>query len=213
MRASFVFAAAVAAATITPVAMALYGIGLPNPSAFGFFDNAGEYSEISDAAGDAQPVLQRSNTSIIPEAKPYHDLVGASIRKQQDGSLDLTMRLAGDPNRNEKFETNYMWNIVGAGGEGRDYAIMLINFPPGFFDIRGNTSLQGWYYAVFDRTANDYVVPQAKTLDMPSDRVEFRLDSTLIGNPQSFRYWVSVYTRVNNTSFDFEPEYLMDYAP
>jgi hypothetical protein len=208
LKASAVFVAAIAAATIAPISMLLLGIGLPDQSSFGFF--SGQDSRVEDPGGDVEPVLQRANATIIPEAKPYHDILSASIRKE-DTSILLTIGLAGNPNLNEKYETNYVWNIISSEaftGADHHYLVMLINFAPDF-----NHTYQGWYYAVFDRTEDLYVVPQSGIGEMPGDRVEFNLDDALIGNPQSFRYWVSVYSRVNSTSFAGEPEYLMDYAP
>lgn len=208
MKASTVFVAAVAAATIVPITMAGLGIGMPGQSAAGFF--SGQESSIDDPDDDAEPVLQRANASAIPEVMGYHEITAASVRRSGD-NFDLTINLAGNPNLNEKYETNYMWNMITSGpfwaGE-RYYLVMLLNFPPDF-----NHTATGWYYAVFDRTGDRYVVSQTRIADMPDDRVEFNIDGDLLGNPSAFRYWVSVYSRVNNTSFDFYPEYLMDYAP
>lgn len=165
---------------------------------------------MDDPRGDAEAVLQRTSATIVPEVRPYHDIVGASIRKA-DSSIVLTISLAGNPNSNEKYETNYVWNLISSDaftGAEHHYLVMLINFAPDF-----NHTYQGWYYAIFDRTADQYVVPQSKVQEMPTDRVEFSLDETTVGSPQSFRYWVGVYSRVNSTNFAGEPEYLMDYAP
>jgi hypothetical protein len=208
LKASSVFLAAVSVAIIVPLAMAAFGIGIPNPPAAGYFD--GQAGSIQDPRGDAQPVLQRFNTSTIPEVKDYHDVISAGVRKA-DGLLELTINLAGNPNLNEKYETNYMWNVIYSNpdtGRAQNYVVMVFNFAPDF-----NHTAQGWHYAVFDRTGDIYVLPQAPIGNMPEDRVEFDLDGTLIGNPSSFQFWVSVYTRVNSTSFDGPPEYLMDYAP
>ena len=208
LKASLVFAAAIAIATIVPVSMALAGIGIPSQPSLGFF--SGQESIIQDPAGDAEPVLQSTNASVIPEVKGYHDVTAASIR-EADGHYTLTINLSGNPNDNEKYETNYMWHLISTGSAGvneRYYVIMFFNFAPDF-----NHTAQGWHYAVFDRTHNEYVLPQTKIGDMPTDRVEFNLDADLVGNPQSLWYWVSVYTRVDSTSFEGEPEYLMDYAP
>ncbi|HEX2013882.1 MAG TPA: hypothetical protein VLA68_01520, partial [Nitrososphaera sp.] len=119
--------------------------------------------------------------------------------------------LAGDPNMNEKYETNYMWHVVypsASTGNDQHYIVMFINFGPDF-----NHTAKGWYYAVFDNTGQVYVLDQTKIGDMPSDRVEVSVEDWMLGNPSSFRYWVSVYVRVNGTSFDGPPEYIMDYAP
>jgi hypothetical protein len=198
----------VAAATIIPISMAIFGIGLPRDSSVGYFN--GPDSIIEDATGDAEAVLQRFNASIVPEVKDYHDIVGAEVRRADSGFI-LTINLAGNPNLNEKYETNYMWNLISSeflAGTEHYYVVMFVNFAPDF-----NHTSQGWHYAIFDRTADTYIVPQTKIGDMPTDRVEFNLGADLIGNPSSFRYWISVFSRVDSKSFDGEPEYLMDYAP
>jgi hypothetical protein len=208
LKASTVFVAAISVATVIPVSMALLGIGAPSQASLGIY--TGQDSKIEDARGDAQAVLQRTSSSIIPEVKPYHDIISASVRKA-DRSFVLTVNVAGNPNLNEKYETNYVWNLISSDaltGIDNHYLVMLVNFAPDF-----NHTYQGWHYAVFDRTAGLYIVPQTKIGDMPADRVEYAIDEALVGNPSSFRYWVSVYSRVNSTSFAGEPEYLMDYVP
>jgi hypothetical protein len=208
LKASSVLFASVAVATIVPVSMALTGIGLPGPPTFGFFN--GEDSSIQDPLGDASPVLQRANASIIPQVRSYHDITGAGIQKSNEQYL-LSIFLAGDPNLNEKYESNYMWHLISSNpvtGVEQYHVVMLLNFPPDF-----NHTATGWFYAVFDRTADKYIVPQTGIGKMPADRVEFSLDADHLGNPSSLRYWVSVYTRVDNSDFGGEPEYLMDYAP
>lgn len=208
LKATSVFIAAVSVATIVPLTMAVFGVGIPNPPTTGFFN--GQDGSIQDQRGDVQPVLQRSNITVIPEIKDYHDVTSASVRKA-GGLFELTINLAGNPNLNEKYETNYMWNVIYSNpdtGQIQNYVVMFPNFAPDF-----NHTVQGWYYAVFDRTGDVYVLPQTPIGNMPEDRVEFNLDGALIGNPSSFQFWVSVYTRVNSTSFEDAPEYLMDYAP
>lgn len=209
MKASSVLAISVAIATIVPVSLAISGIGSPaQETSFGFYSD-GE-GVISDLRGDAQPVLQESDPAIIPEVEAYHDITGASVRKQ-DGAFLLTLELAGNPNLNEKYETNYMWHIISSdAATGRDlhYIVMIFNFGPDF----NHTSI-GWHYAVYNDTSESYILPQTKIDDMPEDRVEYPVQDWLIGNPSSFRYWVSVFVRVDSASFDGPPEYLMDYAP
>ena len=103
-----------------------------------------------------------------------------------------------------------MWHFVSSDqltGEQHYYVVMFVNFAPDF-----NHTSQGWYYAVYDRTAERYILPQTQIGEMPADRVEYSINGSLIGDPSSFRYWVSVYSRVE-AIFEGEPEYLMDYAP
>jgi hypothetical protein len=198
--------ASVAAGAGVPVFLAALGIGAP-PAAFGYF--AGEDSMITDKAGDAQAIFQQNEPGIVPEVKPHHDVLSASVRRGE-GFFVFVIDLAGDPNLNEKYETNYMWHIIypDSSGQEKHYVIMFLNFAPGF-----NYTSQGWFYAVFDRTIGSYTLGQTKIPDMIDTKVQYPVDSSLVGNPQSFRYWVSVHTRVNNTTFEYEPEYLMDLAP
>lgn len=209
MKASLVFVFAVAIATLAPVSMAIAGLGIPNSeTAFGFYDGAD--SRIEDPRGDAQAVLQESNSSIIPDVKDYHDVLGAGVKKL-GGSFVFTIELAGNPNMNEKYETNYMWHVLATNattGQVQHYRVMFPNFAPEF-----SHAAKGWYYAVYDSTAESYIVPLTKIPDMPEDRVEYSVEDWLIGNPSTFHYWVSVSVRVESDPFTGPPDYLMDYAP
>lgn len=208
LKASSVFIVSLAAATIVPVSMALTGIGIPEPPSLGLF--SGQENSIRDPLGDASPVLQRANASIMPQVRNYHDITEVSVQKN-NGHYLFSVRLAGDPNLNEKYETNYMWHLISSNelsGVQQYHVVMLLNFAPDF-----DHTVTGWYYAVFDRTADRYVVPQTAIENMPPDRVEFNIDAENLGNPSSFRYWVGAYSRVDSKNFDGEPEYLMDYAP
>jgi hypothetical protein len=205
LKASYVLAIAVAVATLVPVSLGLAGLG-PETGAFGFYNNAD--SRIEDAKGDVEPVYQQSGAGAAPGARDYHDIVSASVKKQGDTFL-FTIELAGNPNENENHETLYLWNIVTevAGKEQQQYRILLPNFATG-----NNSTERGWYFAVFNVTADTYIVPMTKISDMPEDRVEFPVKDFFIGTPSSFRYWVDVYVRTNNTLVG-PPDYLMDYTP
>jgi len=204
-----VLAVSVAIATLVPVSIAISGIGGPaRETSFGFYAN-GE-SVINDPRGDAQPVLQQSNPGIIPDAEAYHDVTEASVRKL-DGAFLFTLELAGNPNLNKLYETNYMWHVIvsdAATGKDLHYIVMIFDFPPDF-----NHTSTGWHYAVYNDTSESYILPQTKIEDMPQDRVEYPVQDWLIGNPSSFRYWVSGFVRVDSENFTGPPEYLMDYAP
>lgn len=167
----------------------------------GLFD--GRDSLIVDDRGDARPDKQYEATT-VPEVKNYQDIVAAGVKKAGDDFL-LTVLLAGDPNMNEKYETNYMWHIITPE---HTYTVLLPNFAQdsGF-------AQKGWHVAVFDNTDNKYVIPLTQILGMPKDRVEFPLTASYIGSPTSFQYWVSVSVRVDTENLDGPPEYLMDYAP
>lgn len=201
LKASSVLAIAVAVATLVPVSIALAGLG-PEIEGFGFFSGAD--SRIEDARGDVAPVYQQGGLGTNPQVRDYHDIVGASVKKQGEAFL-FTIEVAGNPNENENPETLYLWNIV--TDKERHYRILLPHFATG-----NNTTERGWYFAVFDVTAGTYVVPMTKISDMPQNRVEFSVADFFIGTPSSFRYWVDVYVRTGNTLAG-PPDYLMDYAP
>ncbi len=203
LKASYVLALAVTVATLVPVSIALAGLG--PVERFGFYNNAD--SRIADARDDVKPVYQQDGLGIIPQVRDYHDIVGASVKKQDDAFL-FTIELAGNPNKNENYETLYLWNIVvQAAGKEQQYRILLPHFAIG----NNSTTERGWYFALFDKTAETYVVPMTKISNMPEDRVEFPVKDFFIGKPSSFRYWVDVYVRTNSTLVG-PPDYLMDYA-
>ncbi|TLY05742.1 MAG: hypothetical protein E6K88_09245, partial [Thaumarchaeota archaeon] len=100
LKASYVLALAVTVATLVPVSIALTGLG--PVERFGFYNNAD--SRIADARDDVKPVYQQDGLGIIPQVRDYHDIVGASVKKQDDAFL-FTIELAGNPNKNENYET------------------------------------------------------------------------------------------------------------
>jgi hypothetical protein len=204
LKAKYVFALAVAIATLVSVSLAFTppGPDIGGKQDFGVYDSAD--SRIEDARVDVNPVYQLSGTEIIPQTRDYHDIIGASVKKQDDAFL-LTIELAGNPNMNENYETLYNWNIV--TDEDQHYRILLPHFATG-----NNSTERGWYFAVFNLTSNTYIVPMAKISDMPENRVEFPVKDFFIGAPSSFRYWVDVYVRIDNMLVG-PPDYLMDYAP
>jgi hypothetical protein len=172
-------------------------------------------SEIRDARGDVKPI-QIYRTKIIPEIKDYYDILSARVQKVND-KLIFSMDLAGDPNKNEKYETAYIWLLYyntgntdrsSLGHEERIYTLIVPNFAPD-----SNFSLKGWYMVVFNNTANTYVLPLARISDMPKDKVQVFIDPSLIGSPSSFNYMTCVVVRVNSTFLNKEPDYLMDSAP
>jgi hypothetical protein len=172
-------------------------------------------SEIRDARADVKPI-QIYRTKIIPEIKDYYDILSARVQKVND-RLIFSMDLAGDPNKNEKYETAYIWLLYYNTGntdrsspahEERIYTLIVPNFAPD-----SNFSLKGWYMVVFNNTANTYVVPLARISDMPKDKVQVFIDPSLIGNPSSFSYMACVMVRVNSTFLNKAPDYLMDSVP
>ncbi|UVS69048.1 hypothetical protein NWT39_14220 [Nitrososphaera viennensis] len=171
----------------------------------GFYTGTDNGSLIVDQRGDARPDKQYK-TSTVPAVMGYHDILWAGVRKiDNSGAFLLTAGLAGDPNMNEKYETTYVWHIITST---HVYTAILPNFAPD-----SNFAAKGWYFAVYNNTREKYIVPMTRISDMPKDRVEFPLEASLIGNPQSFHYWVSVHVRVDAQNLDKPPDYLMDYAP
>lgn len=168
-------------------------------------------SGISDAAGDARPLLHQNRSNIVPEVQDYHDIVAASVKTLDGPSFLLTTFLAGNPNLNEKYQTTYAWHIItkSSANDQQLYTIAFSNFPSGFTNI----TEPGWYYAVFNNTDGSLELPYTRTWDMPEDRVEFPVEDFYIGSPSEFRYWVASYVRVSNTNFGDIPDYLMDDAP
>jgi hypothetical protein len=128
-----------------------------------------------------------------------------------NNKLTFAMDLAGDPNKNEKYETAYIWLLyynTSASHIEQIYTLIIPNFAPD-----SNFSLKGWYMTVFNNTANTYTLPFAKISDMPKDKVQVFIDPSLIGNPTSFKYMTCVMVRVNSTFLNKAPDYLMDSVP
>src|SRR5918911_5598397 len=126
-------------------------------------------SEIKGIRGDVTPIqIYRSN--ITPEVKDYYDIISASVMKISN-KLTFTMDLAGDANKNEKYETAYVWLLYyNATDTNRSsisknneqvYTLIIPNFAS-YSDF----SLKGWYMAVFNNTADTYTLPLAKISNM-----------------------------------------------
>ena len=167
-------------------------------------------SSISDSKGDAK-LVSVYKSQIIPEIKDYHDILAASVNKITDNKLILSLDLAGDPNKNEKYETVYLWviNYTNPSTEKTQYYTVII---PNFAED-SNFGIKGWNFAIFDNVAQSYVLPLSKLSSMPKNKVEVAFDPILIGNPASFNYMVSVMIRVNSTYLHKPPDYLVDSAP
>jgi hypothetical protein len=166
-------------------------------------------SEIKGARGNLKPI-QIYRTKIIPDIKDYYDILSVSVMKVNN-KLTFAMDLAGDPNKNEKYETAYIWLLyynTSASHIEQIYTLIIPNFARD-----SNFSLKGWYMTVFNNTANTYILPLAKISDMPKDKVQVFIDPSLIGNPTSFKYMTCVMVRVNSTFLNKAPDYLMDSVP
>jgi len=178
----------------------------PSPSFLFLGPNGG--SEIKGTRGDVKPI-QIYRTKIIPEIKGYYDIVSVSVMKINN-KLTFAMDLAGDPNKNEKYETAYIWLLyynTSASRTEQIYTLIIPSFTP------DSNFSKGWYMTVFNNTANTYTLPFAKISDMPKDKVQVFIDPSLIGNPTSFNYLTCVMVRVNSTFLNKAPDYLMDSVP
>ena len=150
----------------------------------------------------------------------YHDIVSASVSRTNGDKILLTIDLAGDANRNEKYETVYLWLIYHSSSvvdgsritDKRDqlYTVILPNFGTG----SNFQNKEGWYLAIFNNTNGSYALPLSKILEMPKDKVQVFIDANFIGNPSSsLNYIVSVMIRVNSTFLDKPPDYVVDSVP
>jgi hypothetical protein len=172
-------------------------------------------SEIKGVRADVTPI-QIYRSIVIPEVKDYYDILSVSVKKINN-KLTFTMDLAGDANKNEKYETAYIWllyynasdiNRISTSHNEQLYTLIIPNFAP-----TSDLSLKGWYMAVFNNTADTYTLPLAKISNMPKNKVQVFIDPSLIGSPPSFNYMTCVMVRVNSTFLNKPPDYLMDSVP
>jgi hypothetical protein len=172
-------------------------------------------SEITDARLDVKPIVIY-RTKIVPGIKDYYDILSSRV-DEVNHRLIFSMDLASNPNKNEKYETAYIWLLYyntsntersSPRHEEQIYTLIIPNFAPD-----SNFSLKGWYMTIFNNTANTYVLPLARISDMPKDKVQVFIDPSLIGNPSSFNYMACVMVRVNSTFLNKASDYLMDSAP
>ena len=168
-------------------------------------------SKIVEDARDDSTLVKLDRTNIIPEIKDYHDILSANVKKVNDHKLLLSIELAGDANRNEKYETVYIWVIYyrnSVSGKDQYYSVIIPNFA-----IDSKFEAVGWNLAIFNNTGNSYTLPLSEISAMPKNKVEVFIDPNFVGNPLSFNYMVSTMIRVNNTFLDKPPDYLVDSAP
>jgi hypothetical protein len=174
-------------------------------------------NRIKDSTEDVK-LISIYSTKILPVVRDYHDIISASVNKIDDGNkMILTMDLAGDANKNEKYETVYLWLIYYTSNlHGRNqqqhqqfYTVIIPNFP----SDSNFENKNGWYLTIFNNTDSSYTLPLSKISDMPKNKVQVFVDPAFIGNPQSFNYVVSTMVRVNSTYLNKPPDYLVDSAP
>jgi hypothetical protein len=168
-------------------------------------------NKIVEDARDDSTLVNLDRTNIIPEIKDYHDILSANVKKVNDHKLLLSIELAGDANRNEKYETVYIWVIYyrnSVSGKDQYYSVIIPNFA-----IDSKFEAVGWNLAIFNNTGNSYTLPLSEISAMPKNKVEVFIDPNFVGNPLSFNYMVSTMIRVNNTFLDKPPDYIVDSAP
>jgi hypothetical protein len=170
---------------------------------------------IEDSIEDVK-LISIYSTKILPVVRDYHDIISASVNKIDDGNkMILTMDLAGDVNKNEKYETVYLWliyytsNLHGRNQQQQFYTVIIPNFP----SDSNFENKNGWYLTIFNNTDSSYTLPLSKISGMPKNKVQVFFDPAFIGNPQSFNYIVSTMVRVNSTYLNKPPDYLVDSAP
>jgi hypothetical protein len=180
--------------------------------------NNNNNNKVQDSRGDAK-LIPLYKTDIFPKVRDYHDILSAEVNKvnkDDNGKspLLLTIDLAGDANKNEKYETVYLWFInyndsLNGKDQQKSYTVII----PNFAADSNFKNKHGWYLAIFNNTNNSYTLPLSKISDMPKNKVQVFIDPDFIGNPPSFNYLVSVMIRVNSTFLDKPPDYLVDSAP
>jgi hypothetical protein len=173
-------------------------------------------NRIKDSTEDVK-LISIYNTKILPVVRDYHDIISASVDKIDYGNkMIFTMDLAGDANKNEKYETVYLWLIYYTSNlyarnqqQQQFYTLIIPNFP----SSSNFENKNGWYLAIFNNTDSTYTLPLSKISTMPENKVQVFVDPTFIGNPQSFNYVVSTMVRVNSSYLNKPPDYLVDSAP
>jgi hypothetical protein len=181
------------------------------------FKNPITITKVQDSIGDAK-LIPLYKTDIFPKVRDYHDILSAEVNKvnkdDNGNNLLLTIDLARDANKNEKYETVYLWfinynNSLNGTNQQKSYTVIIPNFA-----VDSNfKNKHGWYLAIFNNTNNSYTLPLSKISDMPKNKVQVFIDPDFIGNPPSFNYLVSVMIRVNSTFLNKPPDYLVDSAP
>src|SRR5215216_548008 len=132
-------------------------------------------------------------TTQMPEIHGFYDIVSTQVSKMYNNNLILTINLADDPNKNEKFETTYLWlisHIDPLNDKNQIYTIIIPNF-----GSESNFKNKGWYLAIFDNINNDYSLPLSRIDKMTSNGVEIIIDPIFIGNILNFNYTTAVMIR------------------
>jgi hypothetical protein len=118
-------------------------------------------NKIQDSRGDAK-LIPLYKTDIYTKVRDYHDILSTEVNKINDDGkslLLLTIDLAGDANKNEKYETVYLWLINYTdslnGTAQKTYTVIIPNFA-----VNSNfKNKHSWYLAIFNNTNNSYTLP------------------------------------------------------
>ena len=126
------------------------------------FQKQVDISKIKDDMKDTK-LIALHKTNVVPKVKDYHDILSIDINKVNDNKMLFTIELAGDANKNENYETVYVWLVyyytttaVAANtastveNEFHLYTIIIPNFGAG--SNFGNKE-EGWYLAIFNKPA------------------------------------------------------------
>jgi hypothetical protein len=149
------------------------------------FQEHNNNNKIQDSRGDAQ-LIPLYKTDIFPKVRDYHDVLSAEVNKVSKDSngnnlLLLTIDLAGDANKNEKYETVYLWFInyndsLNGKDQQKSYTVIIPNFA-----VDSNfKNKHGWYLAIFNNTNNSYTLPLSKISDMPKNIRKTTIDKNNI---------------------------------
>jgi hypothetical protein len=150
-------------------------------------------------------------TTQMPQIHGFYDIVSTQVSKMYNNNLILTINLDDDPNKNEKYETTYLWlisHIDPLNDKNQIYTIIIPNF-----GSESNFKNKGWYLAIYDNINNDYSLPLSMIDKMTGNGVEIIIDPIFIGNILNFNYTTAVMIRVNDTFLDKGPDYLIDSSP
>ncbi|HET7642500.1 MAG TPA: hypothetical protein VFK40_03245 [Nitrososphaeraceae archaeon] len=179
-----------------------------------------ELSKMKDNRGDTK-LINIHKTDVVPDMRDFHDILSIDINKVNDNKVIFTIELAGDANKNEKYETVFIWLVyyyttnddINALSSSEDRFRLYTILIPSFGADSNFENKEGWYLAIYNNTNNSYTLPLSKISDMPKNKVQIFIDPILFGNPPNFNFTVSSLIRVNNTFLDKPPDYLVDYVP
>lgn len=179
---------------------------LSNPGPF----TKGIVGSTSDPTYDTQ-LITLDKTAQIPVMHGFYDIVSTQITKMYNDDLIFTINLKDNPNKNNKYETTYLWILSRfdpLNDKNQIYTIIIPNF-----GIDSNFKIKGWYLAIYDNVNNMYSLPLSRINNMADNNVEITIDPDFIGNIKNFNYTTAVMIRVNDTFLNKPPDYLVDSSP